>query len=154
MGTVQLPPSRYSHTAPFYFIRLSLTESTLALEAELLLVSYNPEPLPHCVNVNHKEQVAKIAMFQPFSYALMFLALVAVNHKWGKPYEEAKTQKELRRARRRARYEKDRAQDKKDFADAQEKRREARKKRRQEEERLEELYQNRRHAYEVPGRRY
>ncbi|KAK5127624.1 hypothetical protein LTR85_006964 [Meristemomyces frigidus] len=90
-------------------------------------------------------------MFQPFSYALLFLAIVACNHKFGKPYEEARAQKEQRRARRKARYEKNRAEEKKAFEEAQEKRREARKKRKQEEERLEELYRNRRHAYEVPA---
>ncbi|KAK4541246.1 hypothetical protein LTR36_008162 [Oleoguttula mirabilis] len=76
-------------------------------------------------------------MFQPFSYALLFLAIVACNHKWGKPYDEARTHKEERHARRKARYEKNRAQEKKEFEEAQEKRREKREARKKQEERLE-----------------
>ena len=91
-------------------------------------------------------------MFQAFSYGLIFLTIIACNHRWGKPYEEARIQKEKRKIRRETRYDKNRAQEKADYEASREKRREARRKRRVEEERLERVYAERRHAYEVPGR--
>ncbi|KAK5138356.1 hypothetical protein LTR08_003417 [Meristemomyces frigidus] len=90
-------------------------------------------------------------MFQAFSYGLIFLTIIACNHKWGKPYEEAKVQKEKRKVRRETRYETNRAQERADYEESRVKRREARKKKRAQEERLEEVYRERRHAYKVPG---
>ena len=90
-------------------------------------------------------------MFQAFSYGLIFLTIIACNHKWGKPWDEAKLQKGKRKTRRETRFEKNRAQERADYEASREKRREARRKKRAQEERLEAVYQERKHAYDVPG---
>lgn len=79
-----------------------------------------------------------------------------MNHKYGKPWEDAKTQKDKRARRRKARYEKNKAAERKEFEESQQKRREAKRKRRQEDEKLEEVYGRRSEgfwAYDVESHR-
>ncbi|RMY51093.1 hypothetical protein D0865_06539 [Hortaea werneckii] len=83
-------------------------------------------------------------MFSSLAYGLIFFLIIAMNHKYGKPWEDAKTQKDKRARRRKARYEKNKAAEQKEFEESQQKRREAKRKRRQEDEKLGEIYGRRR----------
>ena len=75
--------------------------------------------------------------FQAWTYILMFFSIVALNHRYGKSYEDTFAAKERRRARTQARMAKADAAEKEADEAARKKRREAREKRRKEQERME-----------------
>ena len=77
-------------------------------------------------------------MFAPLCYGLIFFGIVAVNHRFGKSYEEKRAGKRIRAQRRSARYDKNRAEEEKQFQESAVKRREARREKRDRERRREE----------------
>ncbi|KAI7110155.1 hypothetical protein KC343_g19059 [Hortaea werneckii] len=95
-------------------------------------------------------------MFSSLAYGLIFFLIIAMNHKYGKPWEDAKTQKDTRKRKRKARYEKNKAAEQKEFEQSQQKRREAKRKQRKEDEKLGEVYGRRSEgfwAYDVESHR-
>ncbi|KAK3110731.1 hypothetical protein LTR53_014684 [Teratosphaeriaceae sp. CCFEE 6253] len=74
--------------------------------------------------------------FQAWSYILLFFSLIALNHKYGKPYDDTRAADERRRARTLARMDEARAEAKAADAAARGKRKQARAARRREEERM------------------
>ncbi|KAK0926266.1 hypothetical protein LTR29_017898, partial [Friedmanniomyces endolithicus] len=75
--------------------------------------------------------------FQAWTYILLFFSIVALNHRYGKSYEDASAATAHRRARTHARMAKTREEEKKADVAAKERRRVKREERRREEERLE-----------------
>jgi len=75
-------------------------------------------------------------MWSAWLYGLLFTGIIALNHKFGKPYEDHKIRRKEQKERRKARYDKHREEERASLNKYKEKCREARRKEREEEERL------------------
>lgn len=78
-------------------------------------------------------------MFAAMFYGLVFFAIVAVNHRYAKPWDEVNQARRERKARRAARYDKNRAAEKKEYEERRRKRHEAKRQKRESERRRAEL---------------
>ncbi|TKA24680.1 hypothetical protein B0A50_05668, partial [Salinomyces thailandicus] len=76
-------------------------------------------------------------MFASWAYGLIFFAIVAINHKYGKPWSEARQQNHQHARARKTRYETHRQAEKKEFRERRAKRRQAKREEELEGQRLE-----------------
>ncbi|KAH9828360.1 hypothetical protein Tdes44962_MAKER09374 [Teratosphaeria destructans] len=94
-------------------------------------------------------------MFFSWLYALLFAGIIAVNHKYGKPYDEHKETLDRHKARTHARLRKHDEEEREAHEAMRRKRREARRMRREEAERYRERREGeRRWVYGVAPRQY